>query len=552
MADNTQRTEVEIVKEGSNFLRGTLKESLLDKITGSIQPQDTHLIKFHGSYMQTDRDLESERKKQKLEPLYSFMIRVRMPGGIISAVQWSQLYKLAEKYGNGTMKLTTRQTVQIHGILKRNLKETIKSINDILLTTLATCGDVNRNVMCSPNPYLSDIHKEVIEDAKLISHYLLPKTGAYHEIWLDKEQLTTSDQETEPLYGKTYLPRKFKIAIAIPPVNDTDVFSNDIGLIAIEKDNKLEGYNLLAGGGLGMSFDNKNTHPRLADLIGFVKRDQVIEVCEKIIEIQRDLGNRTDRKLSRLKYTIERIGLESFIQELTNRLGFSIAPPQPYDFTSNNDSLGWKKGKDGFWHYGLFVEGGRIKDQKNKKLATALNQIANNYCPELIVTGNQNLILANIKEPDKTKIEAILHENIGSRQYTGLRINSMACVALNTCPLAFAEAERYLPSLIDKIDRILFEKRLDRVPINIRMTGCPNGCARPYLAEIGLVGRTLGKYNLYLGADHKGTRLNKLYKEMIDEDTIIDTIAGILEDYANERKENEYFGDFVIRKGIVD
>jgi len=543
-------SEIEIVKDKSNYLRGTLKESLLDEITGAIAPIDTVLIKFHGSYQQFDRDLESERKRQKLEPLYSFMIRVRMPGGISNSSQWLAISDIADKYANGTIKLTTRQTFQLHGVLKSRLKKTMQEINHALLDTIAACGDVNRNVMSNPNPAQSVFHLETTEFAKKISEHLLPKTSAYHEIWLDKELIAGGEPDVEPIYGKTYLPRKFKIAIAIPPNNDSDIFANDLGLIAIEENGKLIGFNIAVGGGMGMTFGNTETYPRLATVIGYCSKDQVVDVAEKIITVQRDFGNRSDRKNARLKYTLDRLGVEKFTHELNNRLVNKLQSAKAYQFTSNGDTYGWQKGFEGNWHLTIFVEGGRVRDNEKFKLKTALNKIAEIHEGDFRLTGNQNLIIANISVANKKEIEKILIENgiETDKKLSGLRLNSIACVALNTCSLAFAEAERYLPSLIDKIDKILVANGIENEPIVVRMTGCPNGCGRPFLGEIGFVGKAPGKYNLYLGAGFVGDRLNKLYKENIDENEILETLKPILEDYAKNRSESERFGDFVIRK----
>lgn len=543
----------EYIKEKSNFLRGTIKESLKNPLTGALHPDDVKLIKYHGSYQQYDRDLESERKKQKLEPLYQFMVRVRVPGGITRPDQWLILDELSDKYGNGTMKLTTRQSFQFHGILKKGLKPTIKAVNDALLSTIATCGDVNRNVMCTPNPYQSAIHEEVYDIAAQISEYFKPKTSAYHEIWLDKEKVSGTP-DVEPLYGETYLPRKFKIAIALPPRNDIDVFANDIGLIAIEENNELIGFNLCVGGGLGSTFGEKATYSRLGDVIGFVPKDRVIEASETVIAIQRDYGNRADRRNSRLKYTIDKRGLDWFVNELNKRLGWNIGRPKSYHFDTNGDKYGWLKGINGKWFYTLFVEHGRIKDEKGYELKQALKEVAIMLSGDFRLTGNQNLIIGNVEEHDKNAIEAILSKYgvLNNPKLTNLRLSSMACVALNTCSLAFAESERYLPSLIDKLDVIIRKYGLETDAINIRMTGCPNGCARASLGEIGFVGRAIGRYNLYLGASHNGDRLNTLYKEMLSEEAIIEVLEPILKTYAEERVTNEHFGDFVIRKNIVE
>ena len=546
-------SEDEHIKDKSDYLRGRIKDSLKNPLTGALFPDDVKLIKYHGSYQQYDRDLESERKQKKLEPLYQFMVRVRAAGGVTTPRQWLVLDELSELYGNDTLKLTTRQSFQFHGILKRNLKPTIQKVNEVLLSTLATCGDVNRNVMCNPNPYQSHIHEEVYQFAKEISDYFLPKTTAYHEIWLDKEKVAGT-QDFEPLYQHNYLPRKFKIAIAIPPKNDIDVFANDLGLIAIEENNNVIGYNICVGGGLGSTFGVQETYPRLADVIGFSPKEKVFEVAETVIAIQRDYGNRSDRKLSRLKHTIDDRGLEWFVGELQNRLGWNLAKPKSYRFRSNGDEYGWQKGINNKWFYTLFVEHGRVRDENGYELKKALREIAKIHSGDFRLTGNQNLIIGNIEEDKKQVIEAILEEyGVGNHpKLTGLRKSSMACVALNTCGLAFAEAERYLPSLIDKLEVIMRNNGLDNDEINIRMTGCPNNCARSSLGEIGFVGRAIGRYNMYLGASHNGDRLNTLYKEMLSEENILMELEPIIRAYAKERLGGEYFGDFVIRKKIVE
>lgn len=544
---------VEHIKINSNYLRGTIVDSLADEATGAISADDTQLIKFHGSYQQTDRDLDAERKKQRLEPLYSFMIRARVPAGIATPDQWLVFDRLADQYGSSTLKLTTRQAFQWHGILKRNLKPTIQAINTTLIDSIAACGDVNRNVMATSNEGLSPLVPEVAAFAKTISDHLLPRTSAYHEIWLDKQLLAGGETDDEPIYGKTYLPRKFKIALAIPPYNDTDIFTNDLGLIAIGDGAKLLGYNVAVGGGMGMTFGMENTYPRLADVIGFVPKDNALQLIEEIVKIQRDYGNRENRKLSRFKYTIDRLGTDVFKQLLQERSGITLEPTRPYQFTQNGDVFGWLKAANNRWFLGLFVEHGRVKDVGDYKLKTALRELARIKVCDFRLTGNQGLVLGKIEENDKAKVEQVLAKyNIWPNdQHSGLRKNAIACVALNTCTLAFAEAERYLPSLITKIESILAECDLTNDDILIRMTGCPNGCGRPFLGEIGLVGRALGRYNLYLGAGFAGERLNTLYKEMLDEDAILHELSVIIPQYALERQPNERFGDFVVRKNIV-
>ncbi|MGQ1890525.1 NADPH-dependent assimilatory sulfite reductase hemoprotein subunit [Thermophagus sp. OGC60D27] len=549
--DWSKLSQLEKIKYDSNYLRGTLTESLADPVTGAIAESDTQLSKFHGIYQQFDRDTEKDRKRRKLEPAFSFLIRVRLPGGIATPQQWLQMDGLSDRYANGTLKLTTRQAFQLHGVIKRNLKPTLQGINEVLLDTIAACGDVNRNVMSHANPAESPLHASVYQLAGELSRHLTPQSTAYHEIWLDKQLLASSKKEIEPIYGRTYLPRKFKIGIAIPPYNDIDVFSQDLGFIAIEEKGKLAGFNVTAGGGMGSTFGNPQTYPRLGDVIGFCQPDQVLKVAETIVLIQKENGNRQDRKRARLKYTIDDRGIEWFKDELNTRLGFALEAPRPYRFTRNGDRYGWKQGIDGKWSLNLFVEGGRVKDTPSLLLKTALRKVAENIDDaQFILTGNQNLIIANTSQ--KEKVARILKKyGVWPATLSGLRQNSIACVALNTCGLAFAEAERYLPTLIGKIETILQEYDLLKEEIVIRMTGCPNGCGRPYLAEIGLIGKSIGHYNLYLGGNKQGTRLNTLYRETLTEKEIIETLRPLIADYAQNRNSHESFGDFVIRKKYV-
>ena len=544
---------IEIIKENSNYLRGTITESLNNPLTGSMKEQDQVLIKFHGTYQQQDRDLDDERKHQKLEPLYSFLIRIRVPAGITTPAQWLALDELSDKYADKTFKFTTRQAFQFHGVLKRNLKTTMHEINNTLLDTLAACGDVNRNVMTSANPFESPVHAEVAEDAKRISAYLTPQTAAYHEIWLDGKLVEGGEKEEEPLYGKTYLPRKFKTAIAIPPRNDSDVLSNDLGFIAIIENGQLSGYNVTVGGGMAYTFGNSNTYPRVADVVGYIPKEKIVEVSEAVLVFQRDHGNRSDRKNARLKYTIDRLGLDYFRSELKRTHNIETEAAKPYKFTTLGDKFGWSKSSDGFWHYTVFVEGGKLVDRDGYPAKTAIREVAKIHTGSFILTGNQNVVIAQVSEKQKPKIENILkkHNVVDGKSLSQLRQNSIACAALPLCGLAFAEAERYLPSLVDKLDKVLEANGLLNEPISIRMTGCANGCGRPFLAEIGLVGRAPGRYNLYLGASFVGDRLNKLYKEMLSEEEIIAALTPILEDFAKTRDQNERFGNFVIRKGYV-
>ncbi|CAM4420290.1 assimilatory sulfite reductase (NADPH) hemoprotein subunit [Paenibacillus tarimensis] len=549
-------SDVEAIKRRSNYLRGSLTETLEDRITGSIPEDDNRLMKFHGSYMQDDRDLRNERNKQKLEPAYQFMLRVRAAGGVVTPEQWLMMDRVAQKYANGTIRLTTRQSFQLHGVIKWNLKNTIREVNESMLSTLAACGDVNRNVMCNPNPYQSDIHGEVYEWSRKISDHLDPRTRAYHEIWLDGEKVIDSRElegEQEPIYGPVYLPRKFKIGIAVPPSNDVDVFSQDLGFIAIVEDGKLKGFNVSVGGGMGMSHGDPKTYPQVAQVIGFCTPEQVIEVAEKTVMIQRDFGDRAVRKHARFKYTIDDRGIDWFIGELTERLGWQLQDARPFHFDSNGDRYGWVKGSNGKWHYNLFIQNGRVKDEEGYLLMTGLREIAKIHGGDFRLTANQNLIIANISTQKKKKIESLINEYglTDGAHYSALKRNSMACVSLPTCGLAMAESERYLPSLLDKIEPMLEEAGLRDEDIVIRMTGCPNGCARPMLAEIAFIGKAPGKYNMYLGGGFAGQRLNKLYKENIGEAEILDSLKPIISRYAKERHEGEHFGDFTIRAGYV-
>jgi len=546
-------TEVEVVKSRSRHLRGTILQSLEDPITGAIADDDTHLTKFHGIYQQDDRDLRNERKRQRLEPAYSFMIRARVPGGVCTTDQWLNMDEIARNRAYGTIRLTTRQAFQLHGVIKGELKPAISEINDQMMDTLAACGDVNRNVMCSTLPALSETHAEVQKHAELLSRHLTPTTGAYHEIWLDGKKLQDTDSEVEPIYGDTYLPRKFKLAFVVPPQNDVDVYAQDLGFIAITEAGKLSGFNITVGGGMGMSHGETETYPRLGEVMGFCLPPQVNAVAEAVVTTQRDFGDRTNRKHARLKYTIDDRGLDWFRSEVEQRLGSRLGEPRPFALIGNGDVYGWQKSKDGFWHYTLYVENGRVKDGDGSLLMSGLRRIAMLHKGDFRLTPNQNLIISNVAENDRSRITALLrHFRIeNDKRASQLRLHSMACVAFPTCGLAMAESERYLPSLIDRIDALLGQHGLDDDAITIRMTGCPNGCARPYIAEIGLVGKGPGRYNLYLGASFVGERLNRLYRENANEEEILDALEPLLSRYAKERVEGERFGDFVIRIGEV-
>lgn len=549
-----KRAANEHIKDKSNQLRGTIVDGLKDEITGSISDDDTQLVKFHGTYMQDDRDLRPERAKKKMEKAYSFMIRVRVPGGVSTADQWLDMDKICDDYANGTLRITTRQAFQFHGVIKSNLKNTMKAINASLLDTLAACGDVNRNVMATVNPYLSDTHNDAVELAKELSNYLSPQTGAYHEIWLDGKPVDLGNQteEEEPIYGKHYLPRKFKTVVTVPPDNDVDIFAHCLGFIAIVENGKLVGWNVTVGGGMGTTHGEPDTFPRTADIMGFCKPDQAIKVAEAVVTVQRDWGNRETRKRARLKYTIEDHGLEKFKAEVEKRVGFKLSKPKSFKFARTGDPIGWRQSDNKKWHLTLSIVCGRVKDTDDIKMRTALRTIAETVKPDFILTSNQNLTLANISSKDKSKVEKVLTEHGVSLETTsGLARNSMACVALPTCGLALAESERFLPELTQALEDELDKAGLRDDDIILRMTGCPNGCARPFLAEIGLVGKGPGKYNLYLGAAFDGSRLNKLYAENVNKDKIISLLSPLFQAYAKERKKGERFGDFVVRKGVI-
>ncbi len=541
------------IKIRSNYLRGTIHEGLSDLSTGSMCEDDQQLLKFHGTYQQDDRDLRANRRKHKLEKAYSFMIRIRVPGGVATPAQWIETDRLATQFANGTIKLTTRQAFQFHGIIKTNLKRTIAEINQAAMDTIAACGDVNRNVMCNPNPYLSSVHAEVLKVSQEISDHLTPQTRAYHEIWLDGEKIETSEEDVEPIYGKTYLPRKFKITVAVPPSNDVDVYAHCLSFIAIVDGGKLLGFNVTAGGGMGMAHGSESTFPRLADLIGFCTVDQVKDVAEKVVMVQRDYGDRTERKHARLKYTIDDRGADWFLAELNKYLGYDLQPARPFVFDDNGDRYGWVEDQAGNFHYTLFVQGGRVLDTDAYPMRSGLREIAKVHEGDFRLTANQNLIISNITPAKRPEIEKLLEEYgiKDSHLKSGLRLNSLACVALPTCGLSLAEAERYLPDLITELEEAIESNGLRHDAITIRMTGCPNGCARPYIAEIGFVGRAPGKYNVYLGGGFAGQRLSKLYRESVAAEEIKPLLAPIIEHYAKERDSGEKFGDFCIRAGYV-
>lgn len=553
MSKETKLSANEPLKINSDYLRGTLAEEIADASTGAISADSQQLSKFHGMYLQDDRDVRKERREKKLEKAFSFLIRVRLPGGVATPGQWLAMDQLADQYANGTLKITTRQTWQLHGVIKNNLKATIQGMDKVLLDCIAACGDVNRNVICNANPHLSDVHAEAVQLSRDISDHLLPRSRAYHEIFLDEEKVVSTEEEIEPLYGKTYLPRKFKINVAVPPGNDTDIYAQCLSFIAIVEDGSIVGYNVTVGGGMGMTHGKLETFPRTADLIGFVTADKAVDVAEKVMLVQRDFGDRTDRRQARLKYTVERMTAEGFRDKLEEYLGYKLEPARNFKFEYNGDRFGWVQDDKGNHHYTLFVPGGRVRDTEAFPLKSGIAAIAAVHQGEFRMTANQNLVIANIADEHKEQIEALMkqYKLLDSNEQSALRLNSIACVALPTCGLALAEAERYLPDVITELEEVVEEAGLRNDAITIRMTGCPNGCGRPYLAEIGFVGKAPGKYNVYLGGGFHGQRLNKLYRQSVPSSEIKDLLAPLIKDYAKQRNEGERFGDFVIRAGYV-
>lgn len=553
MSKETKLSANEPLKINSDYLRGTLAEEIADASTGAISADSQQLSKFHGMYLQDDRDVRKERREKKLEKAFSFLIRVRLPGGVATPGQWLAMDQLADQYANGTLKITTRQTWQLHGVIKNNLKATIQGMDKVLLDCIAACGDVNRNVICNANPHLSDVHAEAVQLSRDISDHLLPRSRAYHEIFLDEEKVVSTEEEIEPLYGKTYLPRKFKINVAVPPGNDTDIYAQCLSFIAIVENGSIVGYNVTVGGGMGMTHGKLETFPRTADLIGFVTADKAVDVAEKVMLVQRDFGDRTDRRQARLKYTVERMTAEGFRDKLEEYLGYKLEPARNFKFEYNGDRFGWVQDDKGNHHYTLFVPGGRVRDTEAFPLKSGIAAIAAVHQGEFRMTANQNLVIANIADEHKEQIEALMkqYKLLDSNEQSALRLNSIACVALPTCGLALAEAERYLPDVITELEEVVEEAGLRNDAITIRMTGCPNGCGRPYLAEIGFVGKAPGKYNVYLGGGFHGQRLNKLYRQSVPSSEIKDLLAPLIKDYAKQRNEGERFGDFVIRAGYV-
>ena len=548
--NNAAPSPAEKIKEQSDYLRGGIARGLEDSLTGAVSEDDSALIKFHGIYQQDDRDARNARAQRMLEPDYSFMIRLRIPGGLMTPEQWLAADAAARELSRaGSLRLTTRQTLQFHGVPKENLRPMLKACARRMMDSIAACGDVNRNVMCSPHAGESEVHRAAHQTAAQISEHLLPKTRAYFEIWLGEEKLAGGKEEDEPLYGKHYLPRKFKIAVAVPPINDVDVWSQDIGFVAVAENNKLAGFNIVTGGGLGMAQGDKTAFPRLGDCLGFCEPQQAPEVAWHIAATQRDYGDRSDRRRARWKYTVAKYGATWARDELQKRAGFELQPAREVKWTHRNEPLGWRRDANGKWSQTIHVENGRIKDGA---LRESLREAAAMSVCDFLITPNQNLMLINIAEENRARLSKGFERRGVLTEVSKLREHAMSCVAFPTCPLAMAESERYLPSLVGKLETELSKRGLNKDAITIRMTGCPNGCARPYLAEIGLVGKSPGRYNLYLGASFTGDRLSAFAAGNLNEEQILATLSPLFDDYAKNKTKTEHFGDYLVRAGKIN
>ncbi|QCI26853.1 assimilatory sulfite reductase (NADPH) hemoprotein subunit [Buchnera aphidicola (Thelaxes californica)] len=548
-----QLSDYERMKGESNYLRGTISDDLLDSLTNGFKGDNFYLIRFHGMYQQDDRDLRKERIEQKLEPKYTMMLRCRLPGGVITSKQWLKIYDFALNCTfYKSIRLTNRQTFQLHGILKNKLKNTHKMLNEVGLDSLATANDVNRNVICTSNPNETIIHHQIYEFSKKVSDLLLPKTNAYAEIWLDKKKIFKTYEE-EPILTKFYLPRKFKISIVIPPYNDIDIHANDMSLVAIidVHNTTILGFNLLLGGGLSFEHSNHATVPAISKDIGFIDYKNIFSVIQSVVTIQRDWGDRTNRKQAKTRYTIKRVGLQIFKKEIEKRANVFFEKSKPYHFISRGDRFGWLKGQDQLWYYTLFIPQGRIVNTIDLKLGECLQKIAQIHKGSFRITANQNIIISEISTENKINITKLLQKYNIDNSFSNVRKNSMACVSFPTCPLAMAEAERVLDNFVNKLELLLIKYNINHEYIVFRITGCPNGCARALLAEIALVGKSFGKYNLYLGGNKIGTRIPHLYLENLDENAIFKHLDKLIFLWSSERQTKEDFGDFVIRKKIV-
>ncbi len=547
---DSKLSDNERLKAESKHLRGTITQDLQNPITGGFEGDNFQLIRFHGMYQQDDRDIRQERLKQKLEPLHTVMLRVRLPGGIITPNQWLGIDEFASKHTQyASIRVTNRQAIQLHGVLKPNIKPVHKLLDKLGLDSKATAGDVNRNVLCTSNPIESELHQQTYQWAKKISEHLLPKTRAYAEIWLDGEKVDTS--EHEPILGDTYLPRKFKTTVSVPPLNDVDIHANDLNFVAISDRGQLTGFNVLVGGGLAMTYNDKSTYPRLASELGFIELKDVLSVAQAVVSVQRDWGNRSNRRNAKTKYTLDRVGVDVFKHEVEKRAGIQFSAIKPYEFTMRGDRLGWTKGVDGDNHLTLFIPSGRVIDSSQKPIKTGMAEIAKVHTGDFRLTPNQNLIIAGVKDQDIAKINELAERyKLIGEAFSKQRIQSMACVSLPTCPLAMAEAERVIDEYATKIYQLLINHNLEDRDIIFRVTGCPNGCGRALLAEVGLVGRAIGRYDLYLGGNRNGSRIPRLYEANLPIERIFTIMDELVACWANAAT-SDYFGDFLINEKVV-
>ena len=545
------KAKKELIKEKSRGLRGSIAEELAQD-TEHFEKPTTDLLKFHGIYQQDDRDVRRERLKQKLPKAYYFMVRTKNPGGgELSPEQWDAVLDICDRYANGTLRITTRQDFQFHGVGKRNLKRTIRALNERYVSTYGACGDGNRNTMACP---VSDIAQpsrfNAVEWAKKVSRHLSFQSTAYYEIWLNGERLAGESTEKEPLYGRGYLPRKFKIAFSSPEDNCTDALTNDIAIFALTGSEGLEGFNVFVGGGVASTHGNLKTYPRLAEPLAFAEPDELLNLVTRIVEIQRDHGNRENRKRARMKYLVDLWGIDRFREELEMRLGSALDNPRPMRIQRVEQHLGWTPEKtDGLWMLGLFVENGRIKDTTEMRLKSGLTALIRRFGPGIRLTPSQDIILTHIHEEDRAEVEGMLvdHGISVHEQASALRLQSLACPALPTCGLAITEAERYLPSVINDLEAMGYGD----LSLTLRMSGCPNACSRPPVAELGLMGTSRNAYTIYVGGSPVGTRLATAYADDVPPEKLIAEIAGLLDAYRTHSSRNESFGDFCHRIGVA-
>jgi sulfite reductase (NADPH) hemoprotein beta-component len=534
----------EQLKAKSLYLRGTINQGLNSVITGAVCDDDTQLLKFHGIYQQDDRDKRGARARRKLEPNYQFMVRLRIPAGRLSAAQWLALDSVAARFAERGLRVTTRQTVQLHGVRKPQLQAAMQAIRAAGLDTVAACGDDSRGVVCGYSTRWSEVDQQVAKLAKITSDRLIPATKAYREIWYNEEP--AAPHHEEPVYGALYLPRKFKVGYVIPPDNDVDIYGQDLGFIAVVKDKKLQGFNVCIGGGMGQLDSRQDSYPRLAETVGFIAPSQAPALAQTIMEIQRDFGDRKDRHRARFKYTLDRLGVEWFHNELARRWGGPLQAAHDIAFERNADRTGWQQGSDDLWRVTLTLNSGRIEGPVGAQIAAFLQ----NFTGRIRLTTNQNLQLTHIGDYEKRQIQWRL-DDLGLAELARPELqkaHTISCVSLPTCGLAMAEAERITPSFLHKFNAIKTTHQLQETPITLRISGCPNGCARPYIAEIALTGRAPGLYNLYLGGSHHGDRLAQLYAGNLSETQILTTLDGLLSRYALQRKAQESFGDFFVRQ----